>query len=357
MTLLLAAVPAAVLWGTARSRALKALGAVVVCYLAGVLLSTAGVRPPLEQAKTLSAASVALAIPLLLLSTDMLGWLRSARSVVGSFALACAAVVAAALLGGRLFGGEQARHAAAMLAAVYTGGTPNMSAVAVALGTPQETFLVANGVDMILSSIYLVFLTSLGRRWLVFLPPYPRTGAEEEAAAPAPFGARHVVLALLLALAAGALAGAASKLLLGKVSEISALLVLTSVGVAGSFVPALRRLPGAFQTGNYLLLVFCVAVGAMTRLESLLAGGWALPLQVLFTISSALLLHYAAAAALRLDRETVMITSTAAIMSPPFVVIVAAALKNKELLVAGITSGLVGYAIANYLGLAVYRLL
>lgn len=47
-----------------------------------------------------------------------------------------------------------------------------------------------------------------------------------------------------------------------------------------------------------------------------------------------------------------MVTSVALICSPPFVSMLANKIKNKNLIVAGITVGLIGYAIGNYLGIA-----
>jgi uncharacterized membrane protein len=52
-----------------------------------------------------------------------------------------------------------------------------------------------------------------------------------------------------------------------------------------------------------------------------------------------------------------LITSTAAICSPPFVGMVGIALRNRRIIAAGITSGIIGYAIGNYLGVAVSYLL
>lgn len=48
-----------------------------------------------------------------------------------------------------------------------------------------------------------------------------------------------------------------------------------------------------------------------------------------------------------------IITSTSAIYSPPFVPVVAVALGNKEVIFAGITTGLIGYAAGNYLGVII----
>lgn len=53
----------------------------------------------------------------------------------------------------------------------------------------------------------------------------------------------------------------------------------------------------------------------------------------------------------RIDADTVLITSTAAIFGPAFVGQVAVALRNKEVVLSGIITGLVGYAVGNYLGI------
>jgi uncharacterized membrane protein len=45
-----------------------------------------------------------------------------------------------------------------------------------------------------------------------------------------------------------------------------------------------------------------------------------------------------------------MITSTALVCSPPFVPVIAAAIGNKKVIVSGLTVGIIGYAVGNYLG-------
>ena len=71
----------------------------------------------------------------------------------------------------------------------------------------------------------------------------------------------------------------------------------------------------------------------------------------------AILLHFFLAAIFRIDRDTVIITSTAAIYGPAFIGPVANAIKNKEMIVPGITMGLLGYAIGNYIGIGIAMLL
>jgi uncharacterized membrane protein len=71
----------------------------------------------------------------------------------------------------------------------------------------------------------------------------------------------------------------------------------------------------------------------------------------------AIILHFLLATIFRIDRDTVIITSTAAIYGPAFIGPVANAIKNKEMIVPGITMGLLGYAIGNYIGIGIGMLL
>lgn len=367
--LLVTLVPAGALYGVHRSKFLRSIGAVVLCFAGGMLLGNLGLAPDAGAAKTASSLGVALAIPLLLLSTDLRGWLRSARPAVLSYTLVCLSSCAAAWLGGRIFSEvPQAAEVAGMLAAVYVGGTPNMSALAVALDVREEIFLVVNGADMVLSTAYLLFMTSFAARlWGKFLPPSKRQESTAEAADFDGMGAyktlsaagklRAAGVSLLAALFAASASAGASNLLFGRLDEIFMIFGITTLGFAGSFSERLRGLRGSFGVGNYLLLIFCAAVGMMTRVDRLAAADPRLFYLVGFTLAGAVLLHLLLASLLRIDVETVIITSVAGIMSPAFVVIVAAALGSRALLAPGITSGLVGYAAANYLGWLVYRLL
>ncbi|MBQ2019237.1 MAG: DUF819 family protein, partial [Rikenellaceae bacterium] len=52
-----------------------------------------------------------------------------------------------------------------------------------------------------------------------------------------------------------------------------------------------------------------------------------------------------------------VITSNTLINSPVCVPMIAATMKNRDVVVVGITNGLAGYAVGNYLGYLIYQLL
>jgi len=128
---------------------------------------------------------------------------------------------------------------------------------------------------------------------------------------------------------------------------------ITAGGILASFIPKVRELPGVQELGNFLILIFCVAIGTLTDLVELIEKGGAILTFTTIVVVITLLMHFSIARLFNLDGDTVLITSTAAVFGPPFVVLVSELLDNKGVLLSGMTTGLVGYAIGNYLGIAI----
>lgn len=366
MTALLLGFPACALAAEKRVRFVAWLSPVMCCYAFGIVLANL----PLDivhdaTAKTAMEAAVPLAIPLLLLSTRFGAWLRLARRTVIAFALALLSSMAMATLAAKflVLPGEESWKVAGMLVGVYTGGTPNMAAIGWALDVADETFVLLNAVDMLWGGVYFLLLLSvipgLLRR---VLPRFEAgsSGAEEgaptEEAAPLDLKSPRTVaqMAAALGVASVAVAGGVgiSFLLTGKISEAVVIIALSSLGIGASLIGPLRRLQGSYELGNYAILVFCVAIGSRAEVSQLLEAGPRYLIYVGAVMFGAIALHLALCALLRVDADTAIITSTAAIYGPAFIGPVAARLRNREMVVSGITAGVLGIALGNYLGLA-----
>ena len=70
-----------------------------------------------------------------------------------------------------------------------------------------------------------------------------------------------------------------------------------------------------------------------------------------------LLLQLLFAKLLKIDGDLTLTASISLINSPPFVPMVAAVLNNKSVILPGISIGLLGYAVGNYLGIGLFMLL
>ncbi len=361
--------PACVLWLCRRIPVLDKIGPVLILYIVGIIFGNifhpsgmAGIQ------EVLSSATVPLAIPLMLFSCT---FQRSkTRSQLIALLLGLAAVTLSVLAGYFLFGRniEDGAKIGGMLTGVYTGGTINLASLKVMLDVPEETFILLNSFDMAISFLYLTFLLSVGirlfRRWL----PVEASEADQDVKGPdkdQPFkglftkqGLRDALFLLGVdALIIGVSAGLG--LLAGDGAFMTVLILsLTTLGIAASFWKPIKKRKYGYDIGMYCIYVFSVVVASMADLRSLSISGSLNMLGYLtFVIFFSLLLEVLSAKPLKVDADTMTVSSVAYICSPPFVPMMAAAMKNKSVLAGGLSVGVVGYAVGNYLGFLIARLL
>lgn len=358
------AVPLAALELEKRSRVVEWLSPIVVCYLVGIAMVNApflGVDA--EAARATTEAAIPLAIPLILFPSEFRALLAQSRATVVSFVCAVLAVVVSATAGTLVFGAlvDDAAQISGMLVGVYTGGTPNMMGIGMALDVPEETFALLNAADVVMGGMYLLVLLTVAKPLLSKLLPgftAPEDIADADPAEvsdstnePWPKRARGMALAFGASVLIVALSAGVTWLLVGELAVAGIFLGLTTGGILGSFIAPVRNLEGSYELGNYLILVFCVAMGAQTDVAQLIESGSVLLAYTAAVIGCAIALHIALAAAFRIDTDTFIITSTAAVYGPAFVPPIAEAIDNRHVILPGLTAGLAGYAVGNYLGI------
>lgn len=357
--------PAVALWLARRYAFIRTIGAVTVCYIAGMGLANQPVwalDPTATEA--VAGVAIALAIPLMLFSLNIVRWARMAGSTLRAFGAALIAVLLVSFTAGFLFRGTipWATEMAGMLVGVYTGGTPNMGAVGVSLGVPSEVFINLNAADIFISAAYLLFLFTIGPRVLArCLRPFPPSKVVAEAgkepgtvSGPTWF---QRIAAFGVAVAIFGFGAAGYQLAPPGYQMASATLTITTLAVLASLVPAIRRLPGTYEMGLYVLLIFCFATGSMADFSKLITGSVGIIVFDTVVIFGTIIVHYLIGALFRVDRDTLVITSVACIMSPAFVGPVAERLGNREIVISGLATGVMGYAVGNYLGIGLAWLL
>lgn len=365
---LVIAFPALTLYSERKYRIIQWIGAIVICYLTGMIL---GNLPGLEidspVFNTISEISVSLAIPSLLFSVNLKDSWSTTRIAFISFSL-CALAVSMSAVAAWFFlkdFTEESWKLSGMLIGVYTGGTPNMSAIGKALGVKDEVFILMNSIDILLSGVYFIFLITCARKLLwLFLPGTTSNKEETNISEETPFNAlplktkfKNVLISLgLSALILGVAAGI-SLMISGSLSAPLVILIMTTLGIGASFIPRIRRMEGSYQTAHYFLLIFALSIGVLADFSKIMTNSPPVFIYCAAVMTGAVFLHYIMAAILRIDTDTVIITSTAAIFGPAFVGPVANSLQNRQIIVAGISTGMLGYAIGNYLGLGIAWLL
>lgn len=344
----------------ARQKWASWLDPVIVCYAVGLGVANLPVSVDVGTAKQIAEVVVPLAIPLLLFQTDVQRWLASSRATIVAFFVAVASAIGSICIASLLFAGQHADLplAAGMLGGTWTGGSPNLVSVGAALDVSEQTLILTNAADIFVGALYLLALLTVAKPVLRLIMPAPQEAEPLEIGDAIkderPLDVRIGEGALALALAGVIVAACAgvSFLVLDRLSEPWIMLGLTSLALAASFVPGVREMKGSFTVGNYLILVFCVAIGLMTDLSVLLDSGGFFLAFTASALAMTLAFHYTVCALLRVDVDTSIITSVATVMGPALVVPVAKRLNNRAAFVSGITSGLVGFAMGNYVGIA-----
>jgi uncharacterized membrane protein len=128
-------------------------------------------------------------------------------------------------------------------------------------------------------------------------------------------------------------------------------LSITTLGILASLVKYVNTIEKTFQLGMYLILIFSLTVSSTSDLRTVFSKGVLdLVLFISWCYFGPLLLHILLAKIFRIDSDNFLVTATAFIFSPPFVPMVANALKNKNVIITGITGGVIGYLLGNFFG-------
>jgi uncharacterized membrane protein len=364
--------PVVAIYWAGKSSIANRLGAVVICYIAGIVIGNIGVFPanlaPVQN--PLMLVAISLALPLMFFSIDIRRWSRLAGKSLISFGLQILAILIVSTLGFFIFRGwvgAETWKLSGMFVGVYTGGTLNLGAIAMALRTDQTLYLAAHTSDVLVGALYLLFLMTIGQRILLnFLPPFQpaeSTAVDKDTDFDSYAGIfeKKKIVPLISALGISILifiAGGLFFLILNEdMAFVAAILTISTLGIACSFVPAIRNIQMTYQLGNYFILIFCLVVSSMADFNRLVSTAPVMLAYVTFTVFACLLLHVALAKIFRIDADTVIITSVAGICSPPLVPMVASALKNKEIIISGVITGIIGWVVGTYLGITMAYIL
>ncbi len=400
--------PALIIYGTRRYSLMGKIGAVVIAYAVGLVLGNAGILPvpsegfhallqgrvalPPDEALRYFAAgqitaddllrnqiahvqdlittlTIPLAIPLLLFSLNIRKWFRLAGTTFLSLILALVSVVVVVFAGYYLFRDKipELGKIAGMLIGIYSGGTPNLASIKEALNVDPDIFIMTHTADLVVGAVTLLFLLTVAQRvFLLFLPPFSHTTDPEEVERLTREALEmddytgmfdretfpRLLLAFGLSVVIFAVGAGLGMLVPPHAMMAVVILTITTLAILFSLVPWVNKIRKTYQAGMYLIIVFSLVVSSMADLRGMIDIRYLdLLLYVGLVYFGSLFIHILLSMIFRIDADTVIITSTAMIYSPPFVPVVASALRNRDVIISGLTTGIIGYVIGNYLGI------
>ena len=385
-------VPAGVLWLCRKYPIFDKIGPVMILYAIGLVL--ANIPMPDEIAKLqgiIPTIMIPLAIPMMLFGcTFKTSEISLQARIITSGVLS----VAAAVIGGYLIFGQdipQGAEIGGLLAGKCTGGTLNAAAIKEGLRVSDSTYILLTTYDIIVCFIYFVFLLGGGIRlfrWLygektkLSISEKDAAAIKQEMAAikENPYKGLNskkgytqmgkiisltlavVVVAFGMSYFIGWLADAdlANFMNEKKGGWFMApfILMLTTLGIGLSFWKPVRKLHRSYDLGMYLIYIFSLAIASMADLSELkIMENLQMIGYLIFAIFVSLFIHALICRLFKVNADSMVISSVAFINSPPFVPMIANAMKNRAAVVTGISSGLIGYAVGNYLGITIAKIL
>ena len=386
------AVPAGVLWLCRKYPIFDKIGPVMILYAIGLFL--ANIPMPAEIGllqKVIPMIMIPLAIPMMLFGcTFKTSEISLQARIISSGIIS----VSLAVVGGYFLFGKglpQGAEIGGMLAGKCTGGTLNAVALKESLRLDNLTYISITIYDIIICFFYFIFLLGGGIRlfrWFYGEKTKRNISAEDAAEIKREMAAVKanpykglnskkgftqmgkilcltiVVVAISFGMAylIGWLAGADLANFMNEKEGgwfmAPFILSITTLGIGFSFWKPVRKLHRSYDLGMYLIYIFSLTIASMADLSNLKVMENLNIIGFLsFAIFVSLFIHAIICRLLKVNADSMVISSVAFINSPPFVPMISNAMKNRAALVTGISSGLIGYAVGNYLGIVIAKLL
>ena len=363
----------------------KNIGTVVIAYAVGVLLSFLfSYSNFLSEAEfdsmnsirdNLMSISIILAIPLMLFSSNFKVWMKSLPKAVAALITGVSAIIAAVIISFFIFKNSDfpaIKDVASMITGIYIGGTMNFSAVGSALQVDKSVMTLTLTFEMLIIFPFLLFITAGGYKLFRWLLPFKdmttvddTTHAEEAIKAEIEnydgmFSKKvfpKTMLGFLLSVGFLAVGAGLSFLITKGINELVVILTITTLAIAASFNSKIRSLPRTFELGMFFILIFSVIVASKFDATQLNMEVINLFLFILSITLISIVLYVILCRIFRVSGDLFTVGIIALFCSAPFIPPLVSAMKNRKVLISGITIGLVGYATGTYLGVLIYYLL
>ena len=354
----LAAVVALGCWIETRPK-IGQFGVIAITFSAVVLNATGVLPRSAETYDFINAYLVPLAIPLLLFNADM----RTIIAQIGPVLLAFIGAVSITVLGvfialavTNIHPNEQVWGG--IVAAGFIGSAGNTVAVAAAMEKTADPFF-----GLLMGSLYvatvpfvmlMLALPGIGFLWRLFSPhKTQQSTVNGDSQSTVNKGSAHQ-LAAAVALS-GAICWVSAELALAVGNNSIKYLAMTAISVAlASLLPKLpKHVAGHQHLGQVFLYFFFVVMGVQVDFANAFERGSEIILFGVILLTSHLSLMAVFGRLFKIPGAELLMASVACILGPPAAAAVATSRQWGHLLTPGILCGVLGYVVANFIGVGI----
>lgn len=307
---------------------------------------------------------VPLAVALFLFKADLIRVFTEGGRVLIAFTMGSIGVVLGALLGAWLLdAGVDEAKIAGIYTATYIGGSLNLIAVAQALKFNEPSQLaMAVAIDNVLGLSLIIFINVIAG-WKLFQRAFPwraetiteaPVGASDEAERPMTLATLLGALAVASAVVAIS-AFAADRFGVEAYTLLFITLLMTVVATVGRTF--LKKLRGEEVIAMAFMYLFFAIVGVGANIPGMMNAAPSLFAIVLIIYAVHLIFMVLAGIIFKLNYAELVVASLACISGPPIVAAIAVVMNWRNVLVPGILTGILGYVVGNFVGIAIFSVL
>jgi uncharacterized membrane protein len=346
----------------------KNIGPAITVVVLGIIFMNLRIVPPFQDVYgTIITYCVPVATSLYLLDMDMSRLRKMTRQPLIAIACAIFCVSVVSVVFGILFAPHinEGWKVAGMFVGTYTGGSANLTAIAVGLEATQDTIAAANAADYVIGipTMILMFAAPAilaGSKWFQRKWPYRFSEAEYRDENTSELLGKEtwsiVDIAILLALAFGIVAVStivANAVFPSGFSSPGRILLISTFSLLLAQVPMIKKLRGQFQLGLFFSLLFLLIIGFLVDIRGFFSSAVSITLYCLCVIVFSILLHMILLRLFRVKYEFMVLAITGAITDGTSAALVAAGGGWKNLVGVGLLMGLIGAMAGNYVGIAI----
>lgn len=346
----------------------KSLGPVLTVVVIGIVLSNTHIVPiSHEFYDSISTYCVQAAISICLLSMNVTELKKLNRQPVIALVSAIVSVCVVAIGLGVIFAPKiiEGWKVAGMFVGTYTGGTPNLTAIATGVDCSRETLAAANAADYVVSTPLMVAMFAApaffkaSKRWnklwpYSFKPEELDDGESEPLMADKKWAIKDIAWLLTIGFGVAWVTTVAAQAIFPDTFwKAGRLLMVTTVSICLAQLPPVKKLRGNLDLGLFISLCFLATIGFAVDLQQFLGSALMMTLYVLFMLVGCTLLHFIICRALKIKYEYVLLSMVGCIVDGPTASLTAAGGNWKSLINVGLIMGVIAGACGNYVGIFV----
>lgn len=351
-----------------RYKVFKSLGPVLTVVVFGIILSNTGIVPISHEVYgTLSTFCVPVSISICMLSMNLTELKKLNKEPVIALISAIASVCLVAIGLGIFFAPRivEGWKCAGMFVGTYTGGTPNLTAIATGLDCSRETLAAANAADYVVSTPLMVFLFAApmlmkaSKKWnklwpYQFKPEELETGDKEPLMSDKKWSIRDIAWLLTIGFGVTYVTTALAQAIFpADFWKAGRLLLLTTVSICIAQLKPVQKLRGNLDLGLFISLTFLSTIGFAVDLKQFIGSAFMMTMYVLLMLIGCIVLHLVICRLFKVKYEYVVLSMVGCIVDGPTASLTAAGANWKSLINVGLIMGVLAGAAGNYVGIAV----